>query len=294
MLVLTLLHAAAAILLAVYGANSLLLTALYVRRRRITETEPPPPAHWPAVTVQLPVFNELHVTERLLAAVARLEYPRDRLQIQVLDDSTDETTAIAAAGVERYRLQGLEIQHLRRSERPGFKAGALAAALPQATGEFIAIFDADFIPKSDFLIDTLPYFTNPKIGVVQTRWGHINKDYSLLTRLQAFGLDAHFSIEQGARKASGSFINFNGTCGVWRKSCIENSGGWSSDTLTEDLDLSYRAQMKGWKFKYLVNFTSPAELPSDIFALKSQQFRWTKGAIETAKKIFPVVLKSDM
>lgn len=286
MLVLTLLHAAAAILLAVYGANSLLLTALYLRRRPQNQTNPPPPAHWPAVTVQLPVFNELHVTERLLAAVARLEYPRDRLQIQVLDDSTDETTIIAAACVERYRLQGLEIQHLRRSERPGFKAGALAAALPQATGEFIAIFDADFVPEPDFLLRTVPALAaNDKAGYLQTRWAHLNDDYSMLTRAQALALDGHFVVEQTVRQGRGWFFGFNGTAGLWRRECIDDAGGWQADTLCEDLDLSYRAQLHGWQGLYLGDVAAPAEIPPQLAALKRQQARWATGSIQTFRKL---------
>ena len=294
MLVLTLLHAAAAILLAVYGANSLLLTALYLRRRPDNQTEPPPPAHWPAVTVQLPVFNELHVTERLLAAVARLEYPRDRLQIQVLDDSTDETTAIAAACVDRCRQQGLEIQHLHRSLRPGFKAGALAAALPEATGEFIAIFDADFVPQPDFLLRTVPALAaNAEAGYLQTRWAHLNEDYSMLTRAQALALDGHFVVEQTVRQDRGWFFGFNGTAGLWRRTCIDDAGGWQADTLCEDLDLSYRAQLRGWQGMYLGDVAAPAEIPPQLAALKRQQARWATGSIQTFRKLSRSVAGSD-
>ncbi|MCB0200183.1 MAG: glycosyltransferase [Anaerolineae bacterium] len=287
MLVLSLLHAAAAILLAVYGANSLLLTVLYLRRRgRDNQAEPPPPANWPAVTVQLPVFNELHVTERLLAAVARLEYPRDRLQIQVLDDSTDETAAIAAACVERYREQGLDIQHLHRTERPGFKAGALAAALPAATGEFIAIFDADFVPHPDFLLRTVPALAaNSAAGYLQTRWAHLNEDYSILTSAQALALDGHFVVEQTVRQTRGWYFGFNGTAGLWRRQCIDDAGGWQADTLCEDLDLSYRAQLRGWHGLYLGDVAAPAEIPPQLAALKRQQARWATGSIQTFRKL---------
>ncbi|HRX01710.1 MAG: glycosyltransferase family 2 protein [Anaerolineae bacterium] len=294
MLVLTLLHAAAAILLAIYGANSLLLTVFYLRRRPENQTEPSPPANWPAVTVQLPVFNELHVTERLLAAVTRLEYPRDRLQIQVLDDSTDETTAIAAACVERYRQQGVDIQHLHRTLRPGFKAGALAAALPEATGDFIAIFDADFVPQPDFLLRTVPALAaNVKAGYLQTRWAHLNEDYSMLTRAQALALDGHFVVEQTVRQSRGWFFGFNGTAGLWRRTCIEDAGGWQADTLCEDLDLSYRAQLKGWQGMYLGDVAAPAEIPPQLAALKRQQARWATGSIQTFRKLAGSVAGSD-
>lgn len=292
MLVLTFLHAAAAILLAVYGANSLLLAVLSLRRRR-PEAEPPPPAQWPAVTVQLPVFNELHVTERLLAAVAALDYPRERLQVQLLDDSTDETTAIAAACVERHRAQGLDIQHVQRSQRSGFKAGALAAALPAATGEFIAIFDADFVPAADFLKRTIPAIAaNPAVGYLQTRWAHLNEDYSPLTRAQALALDGHFVVEQPVRQQRGWFFGFNGTAGLWRRQCIDDSGGWQADTLCEDLDLSYRAQLHGWQGLYLGDVSAPAEIPPQLAALKRQQARWATGSIQTFRKLAGAVAGS--
>jgi cellulose synthase/poly-beta-1,6-N-acetylglucosamine synthase-like glycosyltransferase len=222
-------------------------------------------------------------------------YPKEKLEIQVLDDSTDQTVEVVAGYVERYRKQGFDIKQVRRSTRIGFKAGALKEGLTTARGEFVAIFDADFVPRQDFLLKTIPHFVmDAKIGMVQTRWEHLNSEYSLLTRTQAMALDGHFVIEQAVRNKVGFFINFNGTAGVWRKSCIEDAGNWQSDTLTEDLDLSYRAQLRGWRFKYLNNVTSPAELPSEINALKSQQFRWTKGAIETARKILPHVWKSKL
>ncbi len=246
------------------------------------------------VTIQLPMYNELYVVERLINSVCEIEYPKEKLEIQVLDDSTDETVDVVAQIVKKKQDEGFDIKHIRRSNREGFKAGALKEGLKTAKGEFIAIFDADFIPKSDFLINTLKYFTNEKVGLVQTRWEHLNEDYSILTRIQALALDGHFVIEQTVRNKAGFFITFNGTGGVWRKECIEDAGNWKADTLTEDLDLSYRAQLKGWKFVYLRDFTTPAELPLEMNALKAQQFRWTKGYIETAKKIIPLVWRSDI
>ena len=256
--------------------------------------EPTPPAVWPRVTVQLPLYNEVFVAERLLDACAALDYPTDRLHIQVLDDSTDETVALVATCVAHYRARGLHIEQVRRPTREGYKAGALRHGLEQTDGELIAIFDADFVPEPDFLRRTVPYFPNePQLGVVQTRWGHLNEEYSLLTGLQAFGLNAHFHVEQVGRTAGGHFINFNGTGGVWRRTCIEDAGGWQADTLTEDLDLSYRAQLRGWRFHYLPHVVAPAELPATLDALKSQQFRWTKGAAETARKHLGSVLRSS-
>ncbi|MBS1553006.1 MAG: glycosyltransferase family 2 protein [Bacteroidetes bacterium] len=250
---------------------------------------------YPVVTVQIPLYNEQYVITRLIDSVIRLDYPKDKLEIQILDDSTDETTQIIDSHIKKYRDQGFDIAHIHRTNREGFKAGALKIGLETAKGEFVAVFDADFIPRKKFLKRTIPYFSkDKKLGLVQTRWEHLNREYSLMTKTQAIALDGHFVIEQAVRNRAGFFINFNGTGGVWRKECIFDAGNWEADTLTEDLDLSYRAQMKGWRFRYLVNFTSPAELPSDIGALKSQQFRWTKGAIETAKKIYPKVLRSDM
>lgn len=250
---------------------------------------------YPVVTVQIPLYNEQYVITRLIDSVLRMDYPKDKLEIQILDDSTDETTQIIDNHIKKYREQGFDIAHIHRTNREGYKAGALKIGLETAKGEFVAVFDADFIPRKKFLKRTIPYFSKDKmLGLVQTRWEHLNREYSLMTKTQAIALDGHFVIEQAVRNRAGFFINFNGTGGVWRKECIFDAGNWEADTLTEDLDLSYRAQMKGWKFRYLVNFTSPAELPSDIGALKSQQFRWTKGAIETAKKIYPQVLRSDM
>ena len=239
---------------------------------------------YPFVTIQLPIYNELYVVERLIDAVAAFDYPKDRFEIQVLDDSTDETVEIIASKFKEIQALGIDIQHIRRKDRKGFKAGALAYGMKTCKGEFIAIFDADFVPPKDFLQKTIPHFTEPNVGVVQTRWQHLNENYSLLTQLQAFGLDAHFTIEQGGRNARNHFINFNGTAGIWRKSTIEDAGGWEADTLTEDLDLSYRAQMRDWKFVYLENVACPAELPVTMSAVKSQQYRWTKGAAECVVK----------
>jgi cellulose synthase/poly-beta-1,6-N-acetylglucosamine synthase-like glycosyltransferase len=248
----------------------------------------------PVVTVQLPVYNELYVVERLINSICALDYPKDKLEIQMLDDSTDETVSVIAAAVAAKQAEGFDIVHVRRGSREGFKAGALRYGMDIAKGEFIAIFDADFVPKPDFLMQTLRHFTDDRIGMVQTRWEHLNNEFSLLTRAQGIALDGHFVIEQQVRNKSGFFINFNGTAGVWRKSCIVDAGNWEADTLTEDLDLSYRAQLRGWRFVYLNEVTSPAELPSEINALKTQQFRWTKGAIETARKILPRVWKAKM
>ncbi|MCG3155894.1 MAG: hypothetical protein DKINENOH_02502 [bacterium] len=281
-------------ILFVFGAHGFVMVYYYKKFRRVNGLRPKPLKHHPQVTIQLPIFNEYYVVERLIHAVCGVAYPRERLQIQVLDDSTDETLALSQKLVEEYRGRGFDITLWHREERTGFKAGALKEGLAQATGEFIAIFDADFIPPRDFLARTIPYFTDSEVGMVQTRWGHLNPNFSLLTRAQAIGLDGHFVVEQAARNGAGFFINFNGTAGIWRKACILDAGNWSDDTLTEDLDLSYRAQLRGWKFKFLPDAVCPSELPAEIGALKSQQFRWTKGAIETAKKILPQVWHSQM
>lgn len=248
----------------------------------------------PPVTIQLPIYNEKYVVKRLINAVAEIDYPLNKLEIQILDDSTDETSTIIATCIKPWIKNGINIQHIRREGREGYKAGALQYGLDTAIGEFMAIFDADFIPSKDFIKKTISQFKNKEIGMVQSRWGHINKDYSTLTKLQAFGLDAHFSIEQCGRSHAHSFINFNGTAGIWRKKTILDAGGWSADTLTEDLDLSYRAQLKGWKFRYLENLESPAELPIIMSAVKSQQYRWNKGAAETARKNLGKVLSSNL
>ncbi len=251
------------------------------------------PEEIPFVTIQLPVFNELYVMDRLLDNIAEIDYPKDKLEIQVLDDSTDETIKTTATHVSKLKETGLDIKHITRSNREGFKAGALKEGLKIAKGEYIAIFDADFLPKRDWLKRTIPYFKNPEIGVVQTRWGHINRNYSVLTRIQAFALDAHFTLEQVGRNSKGHFINFNGTAGIWRKECIIDAGNWEGDTLTEDLDLSYRAQLKNWKFKYLEDVETPAELPVVISAARSQQFRWNKGGAENFRKMMWRVLKNE-
>ncbi|MGB8316776.1 MAG: glycosyltransferase [Ignavibacteriaceae bacterium] len=246
------------------------------------------------VTIQLPLYNEFYVVERLINAICAIDYPKELLEIQVLDDSNDETVNVVAKMISQKQKEGFNIVHVRRDSRKGFKAGALKEGMKSAKGDYIAIFDADFIPNKNFLKKTLSFFNDDNVGMVQTRWEHLNGDYSLLTKAQALALDGHFVIEQSVRNKAGFFINFNGTGGVWRRKCIEDAGNWHDDTLTEDLDLSYRAQLNGWKFIFLKDFTSPAELPSEINALKSQQFRWTKGAIETAKKILPLVWKSNV
>jgi cellulose synthase/poly-beta-1,6-N-acetylglucosamine synthase-like glycosyltransferase len=255
------------------------------KRISVIPKKNPDPSNLPYITIQLPLYNELYVVERLIDAVVKFNYPKDKLEIQVLDDSDDESVEITARKVKEMKRKGFDIKQIIREERIGFKAGALEYGMNQCNGEFIGIFDADFIPGENFLMDTISYFEDEEIGVVQTRWGHINKDYSLLTKLQAFGLDAHFSIEQLGRNSGGHFINFNGTAGIWRKKCIIDAGGWEHDTLTEDLDLSYRAQLKGWKFKFLEDVESPAELPVVMSALKNQQFRWTKGGAENFVKM---------
>ena len=246
----------------------------------------------PFVTVQLPVYNEMYVMERLLDTIVKLDYPSNKIEFQVLDDSTDESVVSTKKQIEGLRELGHDIHFIHRTDRKGFKAGALKEGLKVAKGEFIAIFDADFLPESDWLYKTIPYFKNQKIGVVQTRWSHLNREFSLLTKIQAFALDAHFTLEQVGRNSKGHFINFNGTAGVWRKTCILDAGNWEGDTLTEDLDLSYRAQLKGWEFKYLVHVETPAELPVVISAVRSQQFRWNKGGAENFQKMFRTVAKA--
>ena len=276
-----------------YSCLQLSLAIAYVRNKKKKNVAPKPvydPATTPKVTIQLPMFNELYVAERIIETIAQFDYPADKLQIQVLDDSTDETKDVIAKKVAEVAARGVNIQHIHRVDRTGYKAGALDAAMDRVEGDFIAIFDADFIPDPDFLIRTMPSFDADNIGVVQTRWGHINKTYSILTELQAFGLNGHFAIEQGGRSSAGHYINFNGTGGIWRKKCIEDAGGWEHDTLTEDLDLSYRAQIKGWKFRYLEDVIAPAELPITMSALKSQQHRWMKGGAECFVKMWKRLL----
>ena len=268
--------------------------AVSYRRKKISHDHP---NNWkgdlPVVTIQLPLYNERYVAGRLIDCVCEMDYPAEKLEIQVLDDSTDDTGDIIAQHIGVWKSKGIDIRHIRRIGREGFKAGALDHGLNLARGQFIAIFDADFLPEKDFLQRSIREF-DENTGMVQSRWGHVNQQYSLLTRLQAFGLDAHFTVEQSGRSQAGSFINFNGTAGVWRKTCIVDAGGWSADTLTEDLDLSYRAQLKGWKFKYLEDSIAPAELPVIMPAVKSQQYRWNKGAAETARKNLMTVLRSDL
>lgn len=250
------------------------------------------PEEIPFVTIQLPVYNELYVMKRLLKNIAKIKYPLHKLEIQVLDDSTDESIEKTAKHVKKIQELGIDIKHIRRSNREGFKAGALKEGLKTAKGEFIAIFDADFLPQKDWLFQTVPYFKDKNIGVVQTRWGHINRNYSTLTRIQAFMLDAHFTLEQVGRNCKGHFINFNGTAGIWRKECIYDAGNWQGDTLTEDIDLSYRAQLNNWKFKYLEHVETPAELPVVISAARSQQFRWNKGGAENFQKMLKKILNN--
>ena len=279
--------------LLLFGSHGFIMM-FYHSKYMKNKPKPKPLEDLDIVTIQLPLYNELYVIERLINAVCEIDYPKDKLEIQVLDDSTDETVSLVARVVKEKQALGFDIQHLIRSNREGFKAGALKEGLKTAKGKYVAIFDADFIPNKNFLKSTLQYFSNDNVGMVQTRWEHLNEDYSLLTKIQALALDGHFVIEQTVRNRAGFFINFNGTGGVWKKECIEDAGNWHADTLTEDLDLSYRAQLKGWKFVYLRDVTTPAELPAEMNALKAQQFRWTKGAIETMKKILPLVWKSKI
>jgi cellulose synthase/poly-beta-1,6-N-acetylglucosamine synthase-like glycosyltransferase len=285
-------------LLAGYGMHRYVLVYLYYKHKDRRTTEPPGyfPGDFndlPRLTVQLPIFNEQYVVERLLDCICKLKYPREKLDIQVLDDSTDETVAVARNLVERYAALGYPISYLHRTNREGFKAGALAEGMATAKGEFIAIFDADFTPPEDFLLRTIHHFTDPKVAMVQTRWTHINRNYSFLTQVEAILLDGHFVLEHSGRARTGLFFNFNGTAGLWRRKAIEDAGGWQHDTLTEDTDLSYRAQLKGWKFIYLQDVECPAELPVEMTAFKTQQARWAKGLIQTGKKILPRVLRSD-
>ena len=288
------LYLVAQALLVVYSSHRWLLLWRRWRRRGQVRPASPPPRVWPLVTVQLPVYNERRVVERLIDSVASLDYPPDRLEIQVLDDSSDETRAWAEHAVALHAERGVDIRVLHREHRHGFKAGALAEGLSAARGEFLAVFDADFVPGRDFLRRTLPHFADAGVGMVQARWGHLNRDGSLLTAAQAVMLDSHFTLEHDARMRSGLFFNFNGTAGVWRRACIESAGGWSHDTLTEDLDLSYRAQLAGWRFVYDGTIEAPAELPADMEALKSQQQRWARGSIQTARKLLPRLLRGTL
>ncbi len=281
-------------LLASYGIHRYTLVYLYYKKKKNRTTEPEQKfSELPRVTVQLPIFNEQYVVDRLLQAVCRIEYPREKLEIQLLDDSTDETVDVARGLVEHYASQGYRITYHHRTNRAGYKAGALHEGLKSATGEFVAIFDADFVPPSDFLLRTIHHFTEPNVGMVQTRWTHINRNYSFLTEVEAILLDGHFVLEHSGRARHNVFFNFNGTAGIWRRKAIDDAGGWEHDTLTEDTDLSYRAQLKGWKFVYRQDVECPAELPVEMTAFKTQQARWAKGLIQTGKKILPRVLKSD-
>jgi cellulose synthase/poly-beta-1,6-N-acetylglucosamine synthase-like glycosyltransferase len=280
--------------LAFYGVHRLMLVGLYLRTRGRRPVRPSDPADWPVVTVQLPLYNEMYVAPRLIEAVCRLDYPADRLEIQVLDDSTDETTEIVARVVAEQRARGVDIHHIHRTDREGFKAGALSAGLAEARGSLLAVFDADFVPQPEFLKTTVPYFSDPGIGMVQGSWAHINRGYSLLTRIQAILLDGHFFIEHTARNRNGCFFNFNGTAGIWRRQAIVAAGGWEHDTLTEDLDLSYRAQLAGWRFLYLPELSVPSELPVDINGFKSQQYRWAKGSVQTGRKLLGRILCSRL
>jgi len=279
--------------LLVYGSNAYIMVAAHWRHRREARAVPPLPDPLPYVTVQLPLFNERYVAARLVRAVAGFDYPADRLEIQVLDDSTDDTSEIVAGAVAELQERGVQVAHCRRAVRTGFKAGALAEGLATARGEFIAIFDADFVPPRDFLRATLPHFTE-RVAVVQARWGHLNRSYSALTIAQSLGMDGHFGVEQSARSWSGLLLNFNGTAGIWRKAAILDAGGWTHDTLTEDLDLSYRAQLAGWTIVYRPEIVCPAELPVLVTGFKSQQRRWATGSIQTALKLMPAVWRAEL
>ena len=281
-------------ILAVYGWHRYYLVFLYMKHRQNVPGPLPAPDPLPVVTVQLPIFNEMYVVNRLIESVCAMDYPRHLLEIQVLDDSTDETREIAELAVRRHAEQGFDIKYIHRVDRTGYKAGALDAGLKVARGEFVAIFDADFIAPADFLMRTVPQFADPKVGMVQARWGHINREYSLLTRIQSILLDGHFVLEHGSRNRAGCFFNFNGTAGIWRREVIGDAGGWQHDTLTEDLDLSYRAQLRGWRFVFMQDLVSPAEVPVEMNAFKSQQHRWAKGSIQTCRKNLPKILQSDL
>jgi cellulose synthase/poly-beta-1,6-N-acetylglucosamine synthase-like glycosyltransferase len=273
-----------------YGAHRWYLLWLYARHRRDAPRPAEVPASAPRLTVQIPLFNERYVARRAIEAVAALEWPADRLEIQILDDSTDDTGRIVADTVAGLRATGCNVVHVTRNERTGYKAGALAAGLAKASGEFVAVFDADFVPAPDFARRLIGHFADPRVGMVQARWGHLNRDGSALTRVQSILLDGHFVIEHAARNRSGRFFNFNGTAGIWRTACIEDAGGWQHDTLTEDLDLSYRAQLRGWRFVFLHDTVAPAELPIEMGAFKTQQHRWAQGSVQTAVKLLPRIL----
>ncbi len=277
-----------------FGLNFLYLTWRAWREGRQVQPTPPPLAEWPHVTVQLPIYNEMYVAQRIIAAAVNLDYPADRLQIQVTDDSSDETREIVRREVARWQAQGVNISHVHRTDRSGYKAGALQAAMPEATGEFIAIFDADFVPPPDFLRRTLPHFQDEKAAFVQARWGHLNRDYSWLTYLQSLAIDGHFMVEQFARSRAGFWFNFNGTAGVWRRAAMEDAGGWTADTLTEDLDLSYRAYLRGWHGRYLRDLVVPGEIPPSFSGFRKQQHRWARGSLECARKLAPQVWRAPI
>jgi cellulose synthase/poly-beta-1,6-N-acetylglucosamine synthase-like glycosyltransferase len=281
-------------ILAIYGLHRYWLVYDYYAYAKNVPGPPPVATSWPRVTIQLPIFNERYVIERLVEAISRFDYPRDLMDVQVLDDSTDETQQVASSVVDRFAAQGLPIKYIHRSNRAGYKAGALENGLKTSRGEFVAIFDADFLPEPDFLRRTIPYFQNKEIGMVQARWTYLNRDYSLLTQVETILLDGHFVVEHGGRSRRGAFFNFNGTAGVWRRQAIDDAGGWQHDTLTEDTDLSYRAQLYGWKFLYLPDIECASELPIDMNGFKAQQARWAKGLMQTAKKILPKVFASDV
>jgi cellulose synthase/poly-beta-1,6-N-acetylglucosamine synthase-like glycosyltransferase len=282
------------VILAVYGWHRYYLVYVYMRHK---DRQPVPQgalASLPVVTIQLPIYNEMYVADRLIDAVCQIDYPRELLEVQVLDDSTDETRSVAERAVRRNAAHGVDIHYIHRADRTGYKAGALEAGMAVARGEYIAIFDADFVPPADFLRRTLPFFSDATIGMVQARWGHINQDYSLLTKIQSILLDGHFVLEHGGRNRAGHFFNFNGTAGIWRRQAIQDAGGWQHDTLTEDLDLSYRAQLEGWRFVFLPDLIAPAEVPVEMNSFKSQQHRWAKGSIQTCRKVLPRILASDL
>lgn len=279
--------------LSAYGIHRYVIIYLFLKNRKRAAVPAGRFEQLPKVTVQLPIFNEIYVVERLLKSVSEMDYPRELLQIQVLDDSTDNTREVTTSCVEELRQRGFDVELIHRANRVGFKAGALETGLKSAS-EFVCILDADFVPPKDLLRRTVDFFTDPKVGMIQTRWGHLNRCYSMLTRVQAMFLDGHLLLEQTARSRSGRFFNFNGTAGLWRRSCIEEAGGWQHDTLTEDLDLSYRAQLAGWKFVFLPDVVTPAELPVDMNGFKSQQHRWTKGSIQTCKKLLPTIWRSKL
>jgi cellulose synthase/poly-beta-1,6-N-acetylglucosamine synthase-like glycosyltransferase len=283
------------IILSIYGVHRYETIRTYFKYRKNVLKQPSKAFETlPPVTVQLPIYNERYVVERLIEETVKIEYPADLLQIQVLDDSTDDTALFAASLVERYRALGYPIEYHHRTNRHGFKAGALQEGLKTAIGEFVAVFDADFCPPADFLLRTIHFFTDPKVGVIQTRWSYTNREYSFLTEVEAMLLDGHFILEHGARSRAGYFFNFNGTAGILRKAMIEDAGGWQHDTLTEDTDLSYRAQLKGWRFVYLPGLDCPSELPVEMHGFQVQQSRWAKGLTQVAQKLLPSILRAPI